>query len=97
MPLERRAASESVERKVIEMRAFQGIKGLGFAVSEPFHVTIFVCVFVGISEASNRGISEHRRHVLTPYLYYFFWSKKESGLYLSHRQIGIKACKELFV
>jgi len=47
-----------VERKVSEMRAFQGITGLGFEVSGALNVTIFVSAFLRASEASNRRIEE---------------------------------------
>jgi len=71
VPLERRAASVIVEIKLIEMRAFHGIAGLGFAVSDPLDGTIVVPAFPRMRKASDGKIAEERQHVPTRTLILF--------------------------
>ncbi|WVZ14530.1 hypothetical protein V8G54_012096 [Vigna mungo] len=90
VPLERRAASVIVEIKVIEMRAFHGITGLGFAVSEPLDSAIVVSAFPRMRKASNGEIAEERQHSPTRHLFipspyenksfHFKWLFDQSGL-----------------
>lgn len=82
VPLERRAASVIVEIKDIEMRAFHGITGLGFAVSEPLDSAIVVSAFPRMRKASDGKIAEQRQHSPTRHLFHLSVVKGKWSLFI---------------